>query len=476
MPVSAGRIPRVSLPMTDQAPEDRALAALHEQHGYPAMSHPSADPALMVVSACLAGLTPVHPSRANVLEIGCASGHHLIPLALRWPEAWFTGIDRSPRLIAAAREAAAVAGVGNIAFHVADLREWRDPDEPYDCIIAHGLHSWVPVPTRQALLRTIRHHLASDGVAAISCNVEAGWRERLPVIAEVRRRMEAIGTPLMETLAALRDELAASPSDAARAVVEDMLLKGPAILPFDDFAPILHPVSLPVLVSELEAADLAFLGDADPAESIPSCLDEAAREALLPLAHDPLALQAAADEAARRTFRTALVARRDAPRSPVPTSFWLDVALRPSPHCPDPGEGPFSELLQRLRDHAPSAVVLQELVNDLPRREWPALTRAVHAAVHRGWLRPRIEPLWIHDRAPMRPALDPFRLHCARHRLPLVDAWQVPCSFPDPHWALVELLDGTRAIPTLQAAAAGLCPDLDFDPWLAHLAARGLFR
>ena len=76
----------------------------------------------------------------------------------------------------------------------------------------------------------------------------------------------------------------------------------------------------------------------------------------------------------------------------------------------------------------------------------------------------------------MRPALDPFRLYCARHRLPLVDAWHVPCSFPEHHWPLLELIDGTRAIPTLQTAAKELCPDLNFDPWLAHLAARGLFQ
>ena len=109
--------------MTDHDPRDREMAALHEQHGYPAMSHPSADPALMAVSACLAGLSPVHPARANVLEIGCASGHHLIPLARRWPEAWFTGIDRSPRLIAAAREAAAA----KMGFSAYGITQGDDP-------------------------------------------------------------------------------------------------------------------------------------------------------------------------------------------------------------------------------------------------------------------------------------------------------------------------------------------------------------
>lgn len=462
--------------MTDHDPRDREIAALHEQHGYPAMSHPSADPALMAVSACLAGLSPVHPARANVLEIGCASGHHLIPLARRWPEAWFTGIDRSPRLIAAAREAATAAGVGNIAFHVADLRDWRDPGEPYDCIIAHGIHSWVPVPVRKALLASIRHHLASDGMAALSCNVEAGWTPRLARIEEVRQRMQSTGATMMDAIAELRDEAAARGDAAAVAVFDDMRLKGPAILPFDDFAPILHPVSLRALVAELDEAGLMFLGETDPAETLPSALDEEARRQLEPLAADPLALQTAADEAAGRTFRTALIARRDAPRTPVPTALWLGVAMRPSRDCPHISEGPLAIVLERLRAHGPAAVVLEELVKDLPPRDLPLLARTVHAAVHRGWLIPRIEPLWIQSRPPMRPALDPFRLYCARHRLPLVDAWHVPCSFPEHHWPLLELIDGTRAIPTLQTAAKELCPDLNFDPWLAHLAARGLFQ
>lgn len=462
--------------MTDHDPRDREIAELHEHHGYPAMSHPSADPALMAVSACLAGMSPVHPARANVLEIGCASGHHLIPLAQRWPQAWFTGIDRSPRLIAAAREAAAAAGVGNIAFHVADLRDWRDPGEPYDCIIAHGIHSWVPLPVRKALLASIRHHLASDGIAALSCNVEAGWKTRLALVEAVNQRMRSADMPLVDALTALRDEATARGDAASVAVFDDMRLKGPTILPFDDFAPILDPVSLAALVAELDGAGLAFLGDANPAELLPAGLDEETRRQLEPLAGDPIALQAAADEAAGRTFRTALVARADAPRSPVPTALWLGMALRPAPGCPDITEGPLATVLERLQQHAPSAVVLGELVKDLPARDLPLLARTVHAAVHRGWLIPRIEPLWIHPRPPMRPALDPFRLYCARHRLPLVDAWHVPCSFPEHHWPLVGLIDGTRAIPTLQAAAAELCPDLDFDPWLAHLAARGLFQ
>ncbi|MBC8125621.1 MAG: class I SAM-dependent methyltransferase, partial [Gloeobacteraceae cyanobacterium ES-bin-144] len=77
---------------------------LYETRAYPAMSHPSSDPALTAVAALLAGLRVRHPSQSKILEIGCASGLNLIPLAIRWPQSRFVGIDLSGPAIQQARE------------------------------------------------------------------------------------------------------------------------------------------------------------------------------------------------------------------------------------------------------------------------------------------------------------------------------------------------------------------------------------
>jgi len=74
-----------------------------------------------------------------------------------------------------------------------------------------------------------------------------------------------------------------------------------------------------------------------------------------------------------------------------------------------------------------------------------------------------------------RPALDHFRLECARRRLPLVDIWHRPCAFPSPHYEVLARMDGTRDHAALEAFAKRQCPELNFRPWLRHLAGRGMF-
>jgi trans-aconitate methyltransferase len=119
------------------------IRQLYQTRIYPAMSHPPADPAVSGVAALLGGLDVRVPSKARVIEIGCASGHNLIPLAMRWPESRFVGIDLSEAAIQQARDLAEAAGAGNVAFQTADLRDFED-GEPYDFIIAHGFSHGCP--------------------------------------------------------------------------------------------------------------------------------------------------------------------------------------------------------------------------------------------------------------------------------------------------------------------------------------------
>ena len=44
----------------------------------------------------------------------------------------------------------------------------------FDYIVAHGVYSWIPADARDALLATIREHLAPDGIAYVSYNAEPG--------------------------------------------------------------------------------------------------------------------------------------------------------------------------------------------------------------------------------------------------------------------------------------------------------------
>lgn len=457
---------------------DCPVDQLYQSHRYPAMSHPLADPAVTAVAARLGGLTTAPPRHARILEIGCASGHNLLPLARRWPDSEWVGMDLATKAIADARHLAAEAGIGNVTFHAADLRDFAPGGEPFDFIIAHGVFSWVPDAVKAALFDFCRRHLAPAGIATISFNLAAGWAHRLPVVAMARTLQDATGGGLLATLALLRDATdPATPHGAhVRWILDNMLAKGPDILDFDDFAPVNDPWAFDQFVLAAAHAGLRWLGESDPAENLPSALGETARAALGPLAASPLHAQLAADFAAGRTFRSGVLCRDDAPTLPGLTSEAVfDFALRAgeaAPACADPLARTFYQALAAL---APQCLPLGEIVAGMPDAEHPALARVVFDGITRGFIRPRIEPLRFNPQAPERPCLNPLLLACARRCLPLVDVWHKPCGFPISHYEVLVAMDGTRSRADLAALAHQRCPDLAFEPWLVHLAERGLF-
>ena len=73
-----------------------------------------------------------------------------------------------------------------------------------------------------------------------------------------------------------------------------------------------------------------------------------------------------------------------------------------------------------------------------------------------------------HDHAPRY-------LLCASPQLPLVDIWHQPCSFPKRHFEVLAAMDGTLDQAGLAAFSQCHCPELAFEPWLRHLAGRGMF-
>ena len=59
------------------------------------MPFPYTHPDHLAVVATLLGLSPARADRCRVLELGCASGGNLIPVAYTYPDSTFLGIDLS---------------------------------------------------------------------------------------------------------------------------------------------------------------------------------------------------------------------------------------------------------------------------------------------------------------------------------------------------------------------------------------------
>ena len=144
---------------------------------YQSNPFPQSQPDGLAVAARLFGLQPALPSQANVLELGCASGGSLIPLAARYPDARFLGIDFSTAQVSAAQRQIAALRLTNIRIEQGDITNFSIA-EKFDYILCHGVYSWVPEATRAAILRLCRDGLTNYGVAYISYNTYPGWRLR----------------------------------------------------------------------------------------------------------------------------------------------------------------------------------------------------------------------------------------------------------------------------------------------------------
>ena len=126
----------------------------------------------------LFGVPTADPHHCRVLELGCAEGGNLIPMAFYLPESRFVGIDLSARQIEAGRMLIGELGLGNVQLLHRDVMDGADDLGQFDYIIAHGLYSWVPEPVRARILAICRRNLAAGGIAYVSWNALPGWHTR----------------------------------------------------------------------------------------------------------------------------------------------------------------------------------------------------------------------------------------------------------------------------------------------------------
>ena len=93
----------------------------YDEVPYPTASHVFTHPDNLATAAILLGLTPVPVTHSRVLELGCAGGGNLIPLAVSLPHSEFVGLDASAVQIREAQAAQAALGLTNISFQQLDI-------------------------------------------------------------------------------------------------------------------------------------------------------------------------------------------------------------------------------------------------------------------------------------------------------------------------------------------------------------------
>lgn len=153
------------------------LASRYDAVLYPSAAFARSHPDRLAAFAHVHGVDAPDPRTARVLELGCAGGGNLVPMAVEAVDATFVGIDLSTAQIEAAREQAAAVGARNVRFEVADLEDFTD-DVGFDYILGHGIYSWVSPDKRAALWQTASRLLRPGGVLYLSYNTLPGWHVR----------------------------------------------------------------------------------------------------------------------------------------------------------------------------------------------------------------------------------------------------------------------------------------------------------
>jgi methyltransferase-like protein/SAM-dependent methyltransferase len=155
-----------------------SIASSYDDLPYTSVAFAQTHPAHLHALAHMMGLPAVLLDNARILELGCAAGGNLWPLAYRYPQASVVGIDLSPKQIADGQRVAAALGISNLQLIAGSIADIDDSWGKFDYIIAHGVYSWVPTDVQAAVLRVCANNLSATGVAYVSYNTYPGWKGR----------------------------------------------------------------------------------------------------------------------------------------------------------------------------------------------------------------------------------------------------------------------------------------------------------
>lgn len=278
-------------------------------------------PDCLATLATLLGMSPAPVERCRVLELGCATGGNLLPLAEAFPESRFVGIDLSERQIETGRQVVQALGLKNLQLERRSILEVDASYGEFDYLLAHGVYSWVPEEVREKLLAICRANLATQGVAYISYNTYPGWYLRAGVRDLMRFHVRGLKEPveMVQQSRAIVDfvlKQSAHPDSTWAKVLHD---EAELIRPEGDYYVLhehleteSHPVYFLQFLEHARRHGLQFLGEAMHHTNL-STFSASAQETLQRIAGDLLELEQYVDFLKNRSFRRTLLVHQEVP-------------------------------------------------------------------------------------------------------------------------------------------------------------------
>ena len=152
------------------------LKSSYDNFLYISKAFPNTNINSLLAKGKIYGLNPAPLKGARVLELGSSCGGNIIPQALYYPEATFTGIDLSPVQVQHGNELIQSMGLTNVALLEKNIMDIDDDFGTFDYILVHGIWSWVPDVVKDKILSICNRNLSNRGIAYVSYNTYPGWK------------------------------------------------------------------------------------------------------------------------------------------------------------------------------------------------------------------------------------------------------------------------------------------------------------
>jgi methyltransferase-like protein len=471
--ITPGYDRRVSAP-------DPTLESSYDDVPYGASAHPSTHPDRLATIATLFGATPPPPAEARVLELGCARGGNLIPMAVAAPGARFVGIDLSGRQIEDAQSVVSKLALDNIEVRHASILDVDASYGEFDYIICHGVYAWVPHDVQHKILSIYAEHLSPNGVGHVSYNTYPGWHFRGMVRDMLVYHSSGFTDPATR-IAAARAMLgflahsAGQESSYGRIINAelDLLAKLPDYYLFHEhLEPDNQPLYFHEFAERVAAADLQYLGDADPPTMGHFNFPEEVQQILRKLSNNVVEAEQYMDFLRNRTFRQSLLVKPDVPlsRSLTPASL-RGLRVASSVEVDGSTDGPELQFrgrtneslttrdpvlvtaLRTLRDGWPGSIVFDELVRAVSEALGVGadeVGRSLGKSLLRLYVSSRLVEL--HAAAPAftlvvgdRPVASPLARLQARETTEVTNLRHEPVRLGDAERLVLAHVDGTRS-------------------------------
>jgi len=296
------------------------LQQSYDTFPYQSFSFPQSHPDRLATIGELFGMTPVPIARSRVLELGCASGGNLIPIAATLPEAEFVGVDLSPVQVRQGMADIDALGLTNIRMLATDIMDFGEEFGSFDYIIAHGVYSWVPNEVQERMLAICARQLSPSGIAYISYNTLPGWRMRAVVrdamTYHTRRLVDPVqrvaqSRAMLEFLAESLKGDASPYGSVLKKEAEQLRTKDDYYILHDHLEAVNEPLYFHQFMERAGRHGLNYLGEADFVTMLGTEFAPPVTQTLASVAPDVQSREQYMDFLRARTFRQTLLVHKD---------------------------------------------------------------------------------------------------------------------------------------------------------------------